>query len=109
MKKKKNNNKIYISLPISGYDIEERKEKAMQADVKLRGLGYDTFNPLGEQWEEDLSYQEYMKIALRGLMECDTIYLLNGWHLSNGCNVELRVATAIGLDVWFEDIEIVKL
>jgi len=38
--------RIYLSLPISGYDLQERIDTAMQMEVKLRGLGYDVFNPL---------------------------------------------------------------
>ena len=108
-KESKKNLKVYISLPITGFDVDERKERAMQTEVHLKGLGYDTYNPLGKDWVEGLTYQEYMRIGLEELMKCDVIYMLQGWHLSNGCGVELRVATSIGLEVWFENIELVKL
>lgn len=53
--------KIYMSLPISGYDLSERIETAMKMEVKLKGLGHDVFNPLGAQWESGLSTNEYMR------------------------------------------------
>lgn len=103
MNKKKR--KIYISLPISGYDLEERKETAMQTEVKLRSRGYDVFNPLGGQWESGLTTQDYMKRDLKELLECDTIVFMHGFNKSAGCHTELCVAMACGMDIWFEDLQ----
>jgi len=103
MDKKKR--KIYISLPISGYDLEERKETAMQAEVKLRSRGYDVFNPLGDKWESGLTTQDYMKRDLKELLECDTIIFMTGFNKSTGCHTELCVAMACGMDIWFEDLQ----
>lgn len=101
--------KVYISLPISGYDIDERKETAMQIEVKLRGRGYDVFNPLGTQWETGLTTYEYMKIALKALLDCDAVMFMDGWNRSAGCHTELCVAMACGLDIWFESLNNLKL
>ena len=103
MNKKKK--KIYISLPISGYDLEERKETAMQTEVKLRSRGYDVFNPLGDKWESGLTAQDYMKRDLKALLECDTIIFMTGFNKSAGCHTELCVAMACGMDIWFEDLQ----
>lgn len=96
-------NKIYISLPISGYNLQERKETAMKIELKLRGLGYNTFNPLGEHWQEGLSGYEYMKQDLKELLDCNAIFLASGWNRSLGCKLELETAVAIGIDVLFEE------
>lgn len=101
--------KIYLSLPISGYDFEERKETALAMEVKLRGHGYDVFNPLGDQFQHGLTTNEYMKLDLKALLDCDVIMLMYDWNCSAGCHTELCVATAIGLDVWFEDMTTIKL
>lgn len=103
MDKKKR--KIYISLPISGYDLDERKELAMQTEVKLRSRGYDVFNPLGDKWEGGLTTQDYMKRDLKELLECDTIIFMSGFNKSAGCHTELCVAMACGMDIWFEDLQ----
>ena len=34
-----NKRKVYISLPISGYDIDERRDTAMKMEIRLRGCG----------------------------------------------------------------------
>lgn len=106
MKKKK---KVYLSLPISGYDLQERIETAMEMEVKLRGRGYDVFNPLGEQWVKGLTTYDYMKLDLKALLDCDTVFFMNGWNKSAGCHTELCVSVACGLDVLFQDIENVTL
>lgn len=59
---------MYLSLPISGYDLDERKETALAMEVKLRGHGYDVFNPLGDQFQPGLTTNEYMKLDLKALL-----------------------------------------
>lgn len=105
----KKGKKVYLSLPISGYDIEERKETAMRMEVKMRGLGYDVFNPLGEQWESGLTDNEYMKRDLQALLGCDAVLFMKGFNCSAGCYTELAVAMAIGIDILFEERTNIKL
>ena len=95
--------KIYLSLPISGYDLDERKETALRMEIKLRGAGYDVFNPLGDQWKSGLTTNEYMKLDLKELLDCDAIFLMKNWNRSAGCKLELDNAVAIGIDVFFEE------
>lgn len=95
--------KIYISLPISGYDLQERIDTAMQLEVRLRGAGYDVFNPLGQQWEAGLTTHDYMRRDIEGLLSCDAVVFLNGWNKSAGCHTEFCVAKAIGIEVFFEE------
>lgn len=95
--------KIYMSLPISGYDISERIETAMKMEVKLKGLGHDVFNPLGAQWESGLSTNEYMRRDLKAMFDCDAVIFMRGFNHSAGCHTELAVAMAIGMDILFEE------
>lgn len=101
--------RIYLSLPISGYDIDERKDTAMQMEIKLRGLGYDVFNPLGNGWVGGLTTHEYMKRDLKALLDCDCIFIMHGWNRSAGCKLELDTAVAIGIDVFFEELMNIQL
>lgn len=95
--------RIYISLPISGYDIDERINTAMKVDVRLRGAGYDTFNPLGEQWEKGLTTHDYMRRNIEGLLYCDAVVFLEGWNKDADCHTEFCVAKAIGIEIFFEE------
>ena len=101
--------KIYISLPISGYDIEERKDTALKMEIRLRGMGYDVFNPLGQQGESGLTTNEYMERDLRALLDCDGILFMERWNHSAGCHTEFTVAVACGKQIYFEDTYMVKL
>ena len=101
--------RIYLSLPISGYDLDERKETALAMEVKLRGRGYDVFNPFNNGLPDKASTYEHMKADIKALLDCDVIMFMYGWNRSAGCKCELDVATAIGLDVWFEDLTTIKL
>ncbi len=104
--KQKKKTRVYISAPISGCDLQERKDAFLRMEVILRGRGYDVFNPLGEQNHIDgLSTHEYMRNDITELLKCDAIILLDGWNKSAGCKCELDVAVACGLDVWFEKTE----
>lgn len=95
--------KIYLSLPISGYDLDERKDTALQMEIKLKARGYDVFNPLGDQWISGLSTHDYMKGDIRALIDCDAIMFMSGFNRSAGCHTELCVAMACGLDIYFEE------
>ena len=105
----KNKGKIYISLPISGYDIEERHDCAMLMEIRLKSLGYDVFNPLGDGWVQGLSNNEYMRKDLISLLDCDAIFFMNGWDKSLGCHTEFCVAVACGIDILFEEKNDIKL
>lgn len=101
MKKKR----IYISLPISHYDLEERKETAMKMEVKLRGMGYDVVNPLSTKtWTAGKTTEEYMEQDIRMLLDCDAALFMHGFNRSAGCHTELCVAMACGKDIYFEDL-----
>lgn len=107
MKKKKC--KVYISLPISGYDISERRNTAKAMENKLRKLGYDVFNPLENGLPTYASTNQHMKADIKALLGCDAVIFMQGFNHSAGCHTELTVAMAIGLEVWFEEIENVTL
>lgn len=99
------NKKVYLSLPISGYDLEERMETALAMEVKLRGRGYDVFNPLGDHFRPGLTTNEYMKLDLKALLDCDVIMFMHDFNRSAGCHTELCVAMACGMEIWFEDLQ----
>lgn len=105
---KKKKCKVYISLPISGYDVMERRKVAKEMENKLLELGYDVFNPLENGLPTSASTNEHMKADIKALLDCDAVLFMQGFNHSAGCYTELTVSMAIGLDVWFQDIEIIK-
>ena len=116
--------RVYISLPITGYDEEERKEKAERLKnmameniaaglIKVRPRNGHAVKLTPENSEvvtpfdivpdaRGKSYAEIMGKDLAVLLECDMICFAKGWHLSTGCRIEFAVADELGLRMGFE-------
>lgn len=95
--------KIYLSGPISGYDINERMEAFRRKRTELEQLGYDVLNPMENGLPVDAGTHAHMRRDIEMLLSCDAIYFLSRFTHSAGCMTEFHVATAIGLEVFFED------
>ena len=106
--------KVYLSLPISGYDEMERRTYA----ARMCGLltyeheGWEVFNPFLvadrlrkerlERGDFSLpSYDELMREDLKVLRGCDMIALCPGWHLSDGCLEEWVESLKLGMEHYF--------
>jgi len=94
--------RIYISGRIKDYP-EHRYHFARVAHL-LRGRdGYDVVNPCEVDPEvEDPTYEDYMRADIRELIECDAIYMLEGWERSVGARCEHMVAAMCGLEIHYE-------
>ena len=95
--------RIYISGPISGHDIEDRRWAFMYAKLSLEAKGFEVVNPMENGLPAEATTHEHMKRDIELLMTCDYIYMMRRWTHSKGCKVEFDVATAIGLPVLFEE------
>lgn len=97
--------KVYISLPISGYSIEERVAYANMVRNNLIEVISQTCGFLGRKKnlrvvtpfdvnenEDKDSYTRKMGNDIEALLECDAIYLCEGWQNSKGCMAEFEVA-----------------
>ena len=100
---KEEKKRIYLSLPISGYDINERRATAARKKRELEAIGYCVENPLENGLPDDAGTHAHMKRDFEILLGCDAIFMMERWLHSKGCSVEFQVATAIGLDVYFEE------
>lgn len=120
--------RIYISLPISGYDLEERKKKAAQMKdqvmqaVKTKKLAYISKNGKAVSLTESntvvvtpfeivpdatgMTYEQVMAKDLEVLMTCDIVVFARHWQYSKGCRIEFAVARELGIRVNFEALEV---
>lgn len=108
--------RIYISLPITGYDYKSRcrfaakvsAEIALRGDIPVNPL-WSNLNRVYNEWLETNesseadetfvpAYKDFMKSDLKELLECDAICLCEGWEGSRGCQCEATVGKIIGLD-----------
>lgn len=94
--------KVYISAPITGYNLGSRKRYFAEKARLLAAKGYEPVSPLDGQTNLNLSRPAQMKRDIRLLLDCDAIMLCQGWERSQGCNVERDVAAACGLSVMSE-------
>ena len=104
--------RIYISIPISGHDLEEVKAKARDISERLLWDVFelkkgcyrpDVITPFDVNENEDKdSYARKMGNDIEALLECDAIYLCEGWQNSKGCMAEFEVARIYGKKIMFE-------
>ena len=103
--------RIYISIPISGYDLEEVKEKARYISERLLWDVFelkkgqhrpDVITPFDVCPEPDKPYSYYMGKDIEALLECDAIYLCEGRQNSKGCMTEFEVARIYNKQILFE-------
>lgn len=99
--------RIYISGPISGHDIEERRKAFKEVQKKFEDNGWTVFNPMENGLPPESTTHEHMHRDLAVLtneeIPFEAIYMMKKWTHSAGCYLEFRVATAIGLAVYFEE------
>lgn len=90
---------IYIAGPMSG--IEDFNRPAFEAaEIHLRELGHVPLNP--GILPTDLPEGAYLPISLAMLQQADAIYLLKGWIISDGAQIEARLARRQGLAEYHE-------
>lgn len=97
---------IYISLPVTGYHLEERKEASRKVKKKLLNEGWAVYNPLEKSTvPDDAPRSVHMREDIKLLLKCDAIYMLPGWHKASGCRTELRVAKECGMEIYYGEYE----
>lgn len=92
----KNGKKMYLSLPISGREIERVKEYARKVKAKWVEKGFDVITPFEVCPEPGLPYNYCMGKDVEALMGCDGIILCYDWFSSRGCRAECSVAEVYG-------------
>lgn len=91
--------KVYISGAITGRTETEYKTDFNSAELWLTGLGYDVINPVSFDPIPDGTWEDYMKRDLKLLIDCEYVYMLEGWSKSKGARVEFNLAIELGIKV----------
>ena len=94
---------VYISGPITGipkFEIMFNRQEAL-----LKKMGYQVSNPakFAKELEDDIryrfgrlpTYNEYLKFAIKKLLDCDGISMLPNWEQSKGASAEYYLAVAL--------------
>ena len=91
--------RVYISGPIEHYDLEERRAAFGRAEQLLELHGFQSVNPMKNGLPAEAHWREHMRRDMALLLDCDAIYMLEGWELSKGCKLEMDVASSCGISV----------
>jgi len=82
---------IYIAGPMTGLPHFNFPAFATAA-IHLRAEGYKVVNPAELSGDTDKPWEHYMRISLKAMLDCNTIYLLEGWRRSRGARIEYNLA-----------------
>jgi len=94
--------KVYLSGRIKDYPNFNLHFNAIAR--KLRSLNFcDVVSPIELEFPPEATYEDFMRIDLLALLECDAIYMLDGWERSAGARCEHLVASMTGMKVYYED------
>lgn len=89
--------RIYISAPITGHDLAERKEYFAEVAEQLEEAGYEPVNPFDNGLPDTAPRTEHMKADLKMLLSCDGYVQSVATHGSIGCVSEAGVALLCGI------------
>lgn len=106
---------IYVAGKYTGNtysEVEDNIQKARIAGIELLKKGWAVYIPHMNTAHFDslgidkFNWQLFMDINLSILKRCDAIFLLKGWHTSNGANVEQEYsAKNPNIQIFYEDTE----
>lgn len=91
--------RIYISGRIKDY--ADHVKHFSRAAERLKVMGHETVNPC-EVVLDSPSYAGYMRADIKLLLDCEAIYMLQGWEQSGGARCEHLVAAMCGLEIQYE-------
>ena len=94
--------KIYISGPISGLPLETVYNNFTNAEVNLLEKGYKVVNPFNNGLPTTATWEEHMRADLKLLLDCDAIYMLEGWEKSRGARIEYALVVDLKLNIQYQ-------
>lgn len=84
--------KTYISLPITGHDIEQVEAAIIFTSAVLEKKGHTPVSPLAIDHPDPDDYETVIGTDITALLRCDAVLFLDGWQKSSGCLLEYAAA-----------------
>lgn len=91
---------IYISGPISGAPIDQRRREFEAAERQIEAAGHTPVSPLRNGLPPHSTYEQHLVADFAMLLGCDAILLLYGWRGSRGCRIEHSIASNMGKTIF---------
>ena len=92
---------IYIAGPMTGLP-DFNREAFNLAAARLKKDGWDVKNPADLGDIPGATWGDYMRLGLKSLLCCSTIYMLEGWEKSKGASLEHDVAKGLGMRIMYQ-------
>ncbi len=94
--------RVYLAGPMTGY--AGYNFPAFNAEAaRLRDQGLHVENPAEHGIVEGAEWGDYLRYDIGRLATVERIHLLPGWSKSNGAKLEVSIAKALGMHVWYAD------
>ncbi len=93
--------KIYISGAITGFEKVAPLLFEI-AERKLKEQGFEVVNPMTIEHNHDLTWNSYMRVDLKALLDCDYIFMLSNWKVSRGAKIEHQLALDLEIGILFQ-------
>jgi len=95
---------VYLAGPMTGYaDFNYPLFHKVAAD--LRDLGAVVISPAEHSIPMTSSREKFMRLGFTKLLQCTHICMLPFWGLSEGAGLEILVALACGMEVWYTELD----
>lgn len=99
--------KCYIAGKISGLEYSEFSENFRQARVVVEKFHMTPVCPLdlnkvSEMHHSD-TWKNYLKRDIKAMMDCDCVYAMKNWKESKGATIEVDLANALGIPVFYQE------
>lgn len=95
--------KIYISLPISGRDIEQVEASLIFTSAVIEKKGHTPVSPIAIDHPDPEDYEAVIGTDITALLCCDAVLFLDGWQHSKGCRLEFSAAEIYGKEILFDE------
>lgn len=93
--------KIYISVPITGRDIENVESDIIYAKGVIEKKGHTPVSPFDVSEDPDATYNEHIGNDIAALLNGDAVYFCDGWRQSKGCRLEYQAAFIYEKEMFF--------
>lgn len=94
--------RVYIAGPMTGYENYNFAAFNAEAD-RLRAQGLHVENPADHGVVDGADWADYLRYDIGRLATCERIHLLPGWSKSKGARLEVHIAKALGVHVWYAE------